>query len=122
MDEMTMSDLSAAMRKIDFAMLTTKTEGGQLAARPMSNNGEVEYDGDSYYFSWESARTIRDVESYPRVSLSFQGTGGLLGKPPLYVAFEGTAEIIRDKTSFADHWTADLDRWFQKVSTLKGWS
>ncbi|MEO1910926.1 MAG: hypothetical protein ABGX10_10930 [Paracoccus sp. (in: a-proteobacteria)] len=43
----TIQDLAKAMGKIDFTMLTTRTEGGQLATRPMSNNSEVEWDGDS---------------------------------------------------------------------------
>ena len=109
---MTLHDLAKAMGKIDFAMLTTRTDGDQLATRPMSNNGEVEYDGDSFYFSWDSARTVSDITSDPQVALSFQGSAGLLGKPPLFVAVEGKADIVRDKTAFADHWTSDLERWF----------
>ncbi len=109
---MTLHDLAKAMGKIDFAMLTTRTDGGQLATRPMSNNGEVEYDGDSFYFSWDSARTVSDIAGDPQVALSFQGSAGLLGKPPLFVAVEGKADIVRDKAAFADHWTSDLERWF----------
>jgi general stress protein 26 len=30
------------------------------------------------------------------------------------VAVEGTAELIRDKTAFKQHWTSDLDEWFEK--------
>ena len=47
MAEMTLQTLSDAMRRIDFGMLSTRTEGGEIASRPMSNNGEVEYRGDS---------------------------------------------------------------------------
>ena len=112
MSGMTMKDLAKAMGKIDFAMLTTRTGSGQLATRPMSNNGDVAYDGDSFYFSWDNARTVSDVEVSPQVALSFQGSGGLLGKPPLFVAVEGTASVIRDKSAFADHWSPDLERWF----------
>ena len=112
MSTMTMGELAKAMGKIDFAMLTTRTEGGQLATRPMSNNGEVEYDGDSFYFSWDSARTVSDIARDPQVALSFQGSAGLLGKPPLFVAVEGTAQIVRNKRAFADHWSSDLERWF----------
>lgn len=112
MATMTKTELADAMGKIDFAMLTTRTEGGQLATRPMSNNGEVEYDGDSYYFSWDDARTVSDIARDAQVALSFQGKAGLLGKPPLFVAVEGTATLVRDKAAFADHWSADLERWF----------
>ncbi len=108
----TLPELSKAMGKIDFAMLTTRTEGGQLATRPMSNNGEVEWKGDSFYFTYDDARTVGDIERDRHVALSFQGSAGLLGKPPLFVAVEGEASIIRDKADFAEHWTPDLERWF----------
>ena len=109
---MTIKNLAKAMGKIDFAMLTTRTASGQLATRPMSNNGDVEYDGDSFYFSWDTARTIADIAADPQVALSFQGSAGLFGKPPLFVAVEGTAQIERDKATFAKHWVGELERWF----------
>lgn len=112
MSDRTIGDLAKAMGKIDFAMLTTRTEGGQLATRPMSNNSDVEWDGDSYYFTYNDTRTVSDIERDPHVALSFQGRAGILGAPPLFVAVEGEAGIIRDKATFADHWTSDLERWF----------
>jgi general stress protein 26 len=111
---MTLGDLAKAMRSIDFAMLTTRAEDGSKAARPMSNNGEVEFDGDSYYFTWEHSRMVRDIGSDPQVGLTFQGSKGLFGKPPLFVSVEGQAEVIRDKAAFAVHWTSGMDRWFEK--------
>lgn len=112
MSDRTIGDLAKAMGKIDFAMLTTRTEGGQLATRPMSNNSDVEWDCDSYYFTYDDTRTVSDIERDPHVALSFQGRAGILGAPPLFVAVEGEAGIIRDKAAFADHWTSDLERWF----------
>jgi len=38
------------MRKLDFCMMTTQSDKG-MRARPMSNNGEVEFDGDVWFFS-----------------------------------------------------------------------
>ena len=109
----TLQDLAKAMREIDFAMLTTRSEDGSKAARPMSNNGEVEFDGESYYFTWERSRLVRDIGGDAQVGLTFQGGKGLLGKPPLFVSVEGQAEVVRDKASFAEHWTSGLDRWFE---------
>ena len=114
MSEMTLSDLSKEMRSIDFAMLSTRTEGGEIAGRPMSNNGDVDYDGDSYFFTSEQSRTVADIRRDPKVSLSFQGKAGLLGKPPIFIAIEGRAELIGDKQAFREHWTSDLDYWFEK--------
>ena len=113
MADLTLEDIAEKLRDIDFAMLLTHSENGEIAGRPMSNNGEVAYDGDSYYFSWESARTVSDIEADPKVALSFQGNKGLLGKPGIMIAVEGRGEIVRDKARFAEHWTPDLDIWFE---------
>lgn len=107
----TLNDIAEAMRDIDFCMLSTHTDGGTIGSRPMSNNRQVDYDGDSWYFTSEDARTVHDVSANPQVSLS-QSKAGLLGMRPFFVAIEGRAQLIRDKNAFADHWTSDLDRWF----------
>jgi general stress protein 26 len=106
------SDISTDMRNIDFTMLFTRTESGQLTGRPMSNNGEVDYDGDSYYFAFDSARSVKDIGTNPDVALSYQGKGGLVGKPPIFIAVQGRAALIRDKSEFAKRWSKGLDRWF----------
>jgi general stress protein 26 len=107
-----LAELAKKMRGIDFAMLFTRSDGGAMAGRPMSNNGDVEYDGDSFYFTYERFRTVSDIEADPKVSLSFQGSGGLLGMRPFFACVEGIAELIRDRSAFEAHWTKDLDRWF----------
>lgn len=113
MSSMNLKQLAKKMADMDFAMLITKTKLGEVSARPMSNNGEVDFDGDSYYFTWEDSRMTSDIERDPSVGLTFQGSKGLLGKPPLFVSVEGDAELIRDKASFAAHWTPELDHWFK---------
>jgi general stress protein 26 len=114
MSEKTLSDLSKQMRKIDIAMLTTRTDDGEIAARPMSNNGEVEYDGNSYYFTWDKSRMVTDIKRNSKVLLSFQGKKGL------FVAVQGEAGVIRDKKRFKEHWTSDLDQWFEDGVDTKG--
>lgn len=110
----TIADLAEKMRDIDFAMLSTHADGGAIGARPMSNNRDVAWDGDSYYFTTEDTRMVRDIEADPKVGLSFLGKSGLLGWRPFFVAVEGEASLIRDKSRFAAHWTKDLDRWFEQ--------
>ncbi len=114
MSAKTLSDLSKQMRKIDIAMLTTHTDDGEIAARPMSNNGEVEYDGNSYYFTWDKSRMVADIKRNSKVLLSFQGKKGL------FVAVQGEAGVIRDKKRFKEHWTSDLDQWFKDGADTKG--
>ncbi len=114
MASLSMNDLAKKIGDIDFTMLSTRTEDGKIAARPMSNNGEVEYDGDSWFFTWADSRMVSDIQRDPQVGLSLQGKVGLLGKPPIFISIEATAELIRDKTAFQEHWTSGLDRWFKE--------
>lgn len=110
----TLSDISDAMRKIDFCMLTTRSQGGELASRPMSNNGDVRYEGDSFFFSFDDARSVSDIADDAKVGVSFAGGKGIFGKPPLFIHVEGHAELIRDKAAFREHWVLDLERWFKQ--------
>ena len=112
MSDLTLADLSKKMAKLDFAMMATRSSAGVLTARPMSNNGDVEYEGDSYFFSYADSRKIEDLRADPQVTLSYTGAMGMLGGSPLFVAVEGKAELSEDKTTFAEHWTKDLDRYF----------
>jgi general stress protein 26 len=112
MADKTITDIAADMRDIDFAMLFTRTQDGTLAGRPMSNNRDVDFDGDSHFFSYDTARTIADIKRDPGVALSMQGKSGIFGKPPLFISIQGNAALIRDKAAFASHWSKDLDRWF----------
>lgn len=114
MVQLTLPQLAKKMKDIDFAMLSTRAEGGQIAARPMSNNRDVDYDGDSYYFTTDDTLMVSDIERDAKVGLSFQGSAGLLKQRPFFTAIEGRADLIRDKAQFQAHWTSDLDRWFQK--------
>lgn len=112
MSDLSLSDLSKKMAKLDFAMLNTLSLEGGLSARPMSNNGDVEYDGDSYFFAYADSRKVTEIRTDAKVGLSYTGAVGMLGGPPLFVEIEGLAQLIDDKASFAEHWTKDLDRYF----------
>ena len=114
MPDLSLEDVSGKMRDIDFAMLSTRTRAGAISSRPMSNNRQVEFDGDNYFFTLEATGSIRDITTDPSVGLSFQGKSGALGMKPLFISIEGRAELIRDKDRFAEHWTSDLDNWFKE--------
>lgn len=120
MAEMTLTDLSEAMSDIDFAMLSTRAPDGAITARPMSNNGDVDYDGDSFFFTLEDTEMVSDIEREPQVGLTFTGSKGLLGKPPVFIAVNGKAELIRDKAEFEAHWVEDLERWFEQGTDTPG--
>ncbi len=114
MSQLTLADIAEKMRDIDIAFLSTKTDGGKIATRPMSNNGNVDYDGDSYYFTLETTQTVHGIATDAHVSLAFSGKAGLLGgSPTFYAAVDGRAELIRDKTAFEKHWVSELQNWFK---------
>ncbi len=114
MSQLTLADIAEKMRDIDIAFLSTKTDGGKIATRPMSNNGNVDYDGDSYYFTLETTQTVHDIATDAHVSLAFSGKAGLLGgSPTFYAAVDGRAELIRDKAAFEKHWVSELQNWFK---------
>ena len=111
---MSLAEIAKKMRNLDIATLTTVTEGGGLASRPMSNNGDVAFDGNSYYFTFEASRTVADIEKNRQVNLAFEDGDGL------YLTVAGTAELIRDKAKFEEHWVPDLDRWFEQGEDTPG--
>jgi general stress protein 26 len=73
----------------------------------MSNNGDVKYNGSSYFFTYEGSQKIKDIELNPHVNLNFEGKDGF------YLAVTGKAKLIRDKGMFAQHWLDSLKQWFK---------
>ena len=112
MASLTLEDLSTHLKKIDICMLSTNAGSGRISSRPMSNNGDVEYDGDSWFFSYEDSRKITEIEAINDVSLTFTAAPSLLGKPGIFIAIEGIASLVREKSALEEHWVDDLDRWF----------
>jgi general stress protein 26 len=96
------------MRKLDFCMLTTRTGRGALRARPMSNNGEVEFDGDVWFFSHARARKVRDIEASPGVHLSYIDL-----ERWRFISMTGRAVIVTDVAKKQELWLDDLKRWFK---------
>ena len=82
MSDLSLHNLSKKMAKLDFTMMATRSSNGTLTARPMSNNGDVEYQGNSYFFAYQNSRKITDLRADPHVTLSYTGAVGMLGGPP----------------------------------------
>jgi general stress protein 26 len=117
----TLADISEAMRDIDFCTLSTHTAGGAIGARPMSNNRNVDYEGDAWFFTYEDRQMVADIGGDPNVGVTYLGSAGLkgiLGAPGAFFHVVGTARVIRSKAAFAEHWDRSLERWFpQGVDT-----
>lgn len=107
-----MGELSKKLSKIDFCMCNTNGGSGRINSRPMSNNGDVEYDGDSWFFSYEDTSKVSEIGRDTGVALTFTAPPNMLGRPGIFIAIYGQASLIRDKAQFELHWSKDLDRWF----------
>lgn len=108
------ADIARKIRQIDFAMLMTHDPHGHITGRPMSNNRDLDYRGDSFFFAWEDSQLVRDIQRNPKVALAFQGGRFLLGAPGVHINVEGTASVVRDRQQFRAHWSPDLLRWFEQ--------
>lgn len=111
----TLQDVAEAMRVIDFCTLATVAADGSIAGRPMSNNREVEFDGDAWFFTSADTRMVSDIEGNAEVGLTYLGSPGvkaIFGAPGAFFHVEGRAEVVRDKAQFAAHWHKELERWY----------
>lgn len=107
MAEPTRDNLIETMKQMDLCFMVTK-DGDGLCSRPMSNNAQVDWDGDNWFFSHGDTRKVAQLEADPTVELTFNGDKD-------WVALRGKARLHRDdKALFEEHWTKDLDRWFEQ--------
>lgn len=99
--------IAKLMRDIDLCMLTTHTTRGGLHVRPMSNNGEVEFDGDVWFFSAADSRKVREIEAEPSVHLSYVDL-----EDRRFLSMTGRARIVRSVEKKRDLWLEELGQWF----------
>ena len=94
------------MKNLDFCMMVTKDGRNTLHSRPMSNNGDVEYDGDSWFFSYRDSNKVRQIEDNPMVSLIFQTD------KMVFVDCYGMATVTDNKKLLEEKWVKGLEKWF----------
>lgn len=99
--------LADAMAKIDFCMMQTVGEHG-VNTRPMSNNGDVQYDGDSWFFARSTSTKIAELAKDDRVHLTFADNDG-----PSFISVWGTGTVIGDEQLKKQLWHKSLERWFE---------
>lgn len=96
-----------AMAKIDICMMQTVGEHG-VNTRPMSNNGEVEYDGDNWFFARRDSTKIGEILADDRVHLTFADTEGAS-----FISVWGSGEIVDDVDLKKKLWQKSLENWFE---------
>lgn len=105
--ETQLQKLRELIKDIDFCMLTTVDDDGHLHSRPMSTNGEVELDGDLWFFTYGSSHKVDEIRRDHRVNVSFADP-----KRHVYVSVTGDAELVRDRQKMQALWKPELKIWF----------
>lgn len=106
MKQASLPHIAGIMKDLDFCMLVTHDGRGTLHSRPMSNNGEVEYDGNSWFFTYKDSRKAHHIEGDSKVSLLFQ-TDNML-----FIECYGRASITTDRALLEEKWLDELKMWF----------
>lgn len=95
------------VKDIDFCMLTTVDTDGALRSRPMSANGEIDPDGDIWFFTGVSSHKVSEISNSPKVNVSFADP-----KNQKYVSITGSAELVRDRKRIDELWKPEFKMWF----------
>ncbi|MDQ2854738.1 MAG: pyridoxamine 5'-phosphate oxidase family protein [Acidobacteriota bacterium] len=99
--------LREMVKDIDFCMLTTVDGNGDLRSRPMSANGEIDPNGDLWFFTGVSSQKVSEVANSSKVNVSFTDP-----KNQHYVSITGVAELIRDRRKIDELWKPEFMMWF----------
>jgi general stress protein 26 len=99
--------LRELVKDIDFCMLTTVDEGGDLHSRPMSSNGDIDPDGDIWFFTSASSHKVSEINKLPKVNVSFADPDN-----QRYISVSGTAQLVRDRAKIDELWRPEFKIWF----------
>ena len=111
--KLTLKDISDVIAKLDICMMTTRNAQGMLESRPMSNNRDVDYTGDSYFFTKADTRVVSDIAADSHTCLAYEGRTSLFSGT-FYICISGDSELIRDRATMEKHWVPDLEAWFKQ--------
>lgn len=114
MKKASIKTIAEKMKNLDFCMMITQDGRDVSHSRPMSNNGKVEYDGDSWFFTFEDSKKVRHIEKDHKVNLIYQ-TDDML-----FIECYGTATIIKDKEILNEKWIDNLKQWFPDGTETPG--
>ena len=100
-------DIARLLKSIDTCMFATRGDDGELHARPMSNNGEVEWDGSSWFFAPSGGRLVAEVRRNPEAVMTYRADDRFA-----WVALSGSAQVVDDDEAKRRLWLTELERWF----------
>lgn len=101
--------LRELVKDIDFCMLTTVDENGDLHSRPMSSNGDIDPNGDIWFFTSASSQKVSEIATLPKVNVSFADPDN-----QCYVSVSGQAQLVHDREKIDELWRPEFKIWFPK--------
>jgi len=104
-----LNKLRELIKDIDFCMLTTIDEEGGPHSRPMSSNGDIDANGDLWFFTNASSHKVNEVSQSPKVNVSFADP-----ENQRYVSVTGVAQLVRDRVKIDELWRPQFKIWFPK--------
>lgn len=111
MTELTGPDALARVKElvedIDFTMLTTQDDNGNLVSRPMSTR-QMDDGGDIWFFTAEDSEKVDEAKAHRDVGLSYCDAKGMR-----YVSVAGRASVIHDAAKMTELYSPSLDIWFE---------
>ena len=93
--------------EVQVCMMTTHRADGTLISRPMRWLTRDEFDGDLWFFTYETSRKAEDVGQDPHVNLGF-----LSNDQTIAVSIQGRAELVHDRAKVEELWQPELNAWF----------
>ncbi len=100
-------EVARQLRAIDICMLATRGDDGEVHARPMSNNGQVEWDGSSWFFAPADGRLVAEIRQHPEAVATYRADDRFA-----WVAVSGRAKLVDDAEAKRERWLPELERWF----------
>ncbi len=89
MSHLDLKDISEIIRKIDICMMGTLHDKGRIESRPMSNNRDVNFEGDCHFFALQDSGAVVDIKQNPQTCLSY------VGDDHTYVSISGKSDLIK---------------------------
>ena len=99
--------LREMVEAIDFCMLTTIDERGDLHSRPMSSNGDIDQNGDMWFFTGAFSHKVDEIKKTSRVNVSFADP-----QNQNYISITGRARLVRDRKKIDELWRPQFEMWF----------
>lgn len=106
-DAETTRKLTALIKDIGTAMLTTVAPDGGLRSRPMATQGRGLENGEVWFFTGDNSGKVSEIEAEHEVNLAYAEP-----KEQRYVSLSGSARVLRDPERAKKLWSPEVKAWF----------